>query len=161
MQVLDWIILAALILSMLLGAWRGLVYEVLSVLGWAAAFILAQWFAPDMAQLLPMRGAGEAVRYAAGFVLVFVLSVFVAALLARLAKTLFSMVGLQPVDRILGAVFGLVRGAVLVLAAAVVITMTPLQTSDWWRGSVGAGIASAAVKGLKPLLPQEFGKYLP
>ena len=118
MQVLDWIILAALTMSMLLGAWRGLVYEVLSVLGWAAAFILAQWFAPDMAQLLPMRGAGEAVRYAAGFVLVFVLSVFVAALLARLAKTLFSMVGLQPVDRILGAVFGLVRGTVLVLAAA-------------------------------------------
>ena len=89
------------------------------------------------------------------------LSVFVAALLARLAKTLFSMVGLQPVDRILGAVFGLVRGTVLVLAAAVVVTMTPLQTSDWWRDSVGAGIASAAIKGLKPLLPQEFGKYLP
>ena len=81
MQVLDWIILAAFTLSMLLGAWRGQVYEVLSVLGWAAAFVLAQWFAPDMAQLLPMRGAGEAVRYAAGFVLVFVLSVFVAALL--------------------------------------------------------------------------------
>jgi membrane protein required for colicin V production len=161
MHVLDWIILGSLTLSMLLGAWRGLVYEVLSVMGWVSAFILAQWFAPDMAQLLPMRGAGEAVRYAAGFVLVFVLSVFAAALLARLAKTLFSLVGLQPVDRILGAIFGLVRGAVLVLAAAVVATMTPLHTIEWWRESVGAGIASAAVKGLKPLLPQEFGKYLP
>jgi len=161
MHVLDWIILGSLTLSMLLGAWRGLVYEVLSVMGWVSAFILAQWFAPDMARLLPMRGAGEAVRYAAGFVLVFVLSVFAAALLARLAKTLFSLVGLQPVDRILGAIFGLVRGAVLVLAAAVVATMTPLHTSEWWRESVGAGIASAAVKGLKPLLPQEFGKYLP
>jgi membrane protein required for colicin V production len=161
MHVLDWIILGSLTLSMLLGAWRGLVYEVLSVMGWVSAFILAQWFAPDMAQLLPMRGAGEAVRYAAGFVLVFVLSVFAAALLARLAKTLFSLVGLPPVDRILGAIFGLVRGAVLVLAAAVVATMTPLHTSEWWRESVGAGIASAAVKGLKPLLPQEFGKYLP
>ena len=161
MHVLDWIILGSLTLSMLLGAWRGLVYEVLSVMGWVSAFILAQWFAPDMAQLLPMRGAGEAVRYAAGFVLVFVLSVFAAALLARLAKTLFSLVGLQPVDRILGAIFGLVRGAVLVLAAAVVATMTPLHTSEWWRESVGAGIASAAVKGLQPLLPQEFGKYLP
>lgn len=161
MHVLDWIILGSLTLSMLLGAWRGLVYEVLSVMGWVSAFILAQWLAPDMAQLLPMRGAGEAVRYAAGFVLVFVLSVFAAALLARLAKTLFSLVGLQPVDRILGAIFGLVRGAVLVLAAAVVATMTPLHTSEWWRESVGAGIASAAVKGLKPLLPQEFGKYLP
>jgi membrane protein required for colicin V production len=161
MHVLDWIILGSLTLSMLLGAWRGLVYEVLSVMGWVSAFILAQWFAPDMARLLPMRGAGEAVRYAAGFVLVFVLSVFAAALLARLAKTLFSLVGLQPVDRILGAIFGLVRGAVLVLAAAVVATMTPLHTSEWWRESAGAGIASAAVKGLKPLLPQEFGKYLP
>ena len=38
---LDWIILAILLLSMALGAWRGLVYEVLSVLGWFAAFVAA------------------------------------------------------------------------------------------------------------------------
>jgi membrane protein required for colicin V production len=153
--------LLVMAVSMAVGAWRGLVYEVLSVLGWLAAFVLAQWFSPGVAEFLPMGGAGEALRRAAGFVLVFVVCVFAAALLARLARTLFSMVGLMPVDRLLGAIFGLVRAAVLLLAAATVAAMTPLHKSSWWQESSGAGLATGAVKGLKPLLPQDFAKYLP
>ena len=67
MPVLDWIMLLVMAVSMAVGAWRGLVYEVLSVLGWLAAFVLAQWFLPGVAELLPMGGAGEALRRAAGF----------------------------------------------------------------------------------------------
>lgn len=161
MPVLDWIFAAVLLGSLVLGALRGLVYELLSLVSWIAAFILAQWFAPDVAQKLPMTGAGEAVRYAAGFAVVFVAAVFAGGLLAMLAKKLFAAVGLQPVDRALGAAFGLVRGAVLILAATVVIGMTPLKSSEWWRESVGAGLAMAVLTGLKPVLPEEFGKYLP
>lgn len=161
MPVLDWIFVSVLLVSLALGAWRGLVYEVLSVLSWVAAFILAQWLAPDVAQQLPMGGAGQAVRYAAGFVLVFVLCVLAGGLLAALAKKIFAAVGLQPADRALGAAFGLVRGVVLLLAATVVIGMTPLQSGEWWQQSVGAGVSLAALKGLKPVLPEEFGKYLP
>ena len=47
MATLDWVFLGVLAISLLLGALRGLVYEVLSVLGWIAAFLLAQWLAPD------------------------------------------------------------------------------------------------------------------
>lgn len=161
MPALDWIFLGVLLASLALGAWRGLVYEVLSVVSWIAAFILAQWFAPDVAQKLPMAGSGESVRYAAGFVLVFVVSVFTGGLLATIAKKLFSAVGLQPADRALGAAFGLVRGVVLLLAATVVIGMSPLKSSEWWQESVGAGITVAALKGLQPVLPEEFGRYLP
>lgn len=161
MPVLDWIFLAVLIVSLALGAWRGLIYEVMSVVSWIAAFILAQWFAPDVAQKLPMSGSAEPVRYAAGFVLVFVLSVFAGSLLAKLVQKLFAAVGLQPADRALGAAFGLVRGLVVVLAATVVISMSPLKSSAWWQESVGAGMTMAALKGLKPVLPEEFGRYLP
>jgi membrane protein required for colicin V production len=161
MPVLDWIFAAVLLCSLVLGVWRGLVYEVLSVLSWIAAFILAQWFAPDMARKLPMTGASEAVRYAAGFALVFVLSVFAGGLLAKLVKRLFSAVGLQPIDRVLGAAFGLVRGVLVLLAATVVISLTPLKAGLWWQESRGAGMTSAVLKGLKPVLPEEFGKYLP
>ena len=161
MPVLDWIFGGVLVGSLLLGAWRGLVYEVLSAVSWMAAFILAQWFAPDVAQKLPMAGAGEAVRYATGFVLVFVASVFVGGLLATLVKKLFAAVGLQPADRALGAAFGVVRGVVLLLATTVVIGMSPLKTSEWWTESVGAGLSMAALKGLKPALPEEFGRFLP
>ena len=150
-----------MLVSLWLGAWRGRVYEVLSVLSWIAAFILAQWLAPEVAHKLPLNGVSEALRYAAGFALVFVLAAFAGGMLAKLVKMLFAAVGLQPVDRVLGAAFGLVRGVVLLLAATVVIGMTPLQTSTWWQQSVGAGITLATLKGLKPVLPEEFGKYLP
>lgn len=161
MSTLDWIFFAVLSGSLLLGAWRGLVYEVMSVVSWIAAFVLAQWFSPDVAQKLPMDGAGEAVRYATAFVLIFVLAVMAGGLFAKLFQKIFSAVGLRPADRALGAVFGLMRGAVLLLAATVVVEMTPAKSSVSWQESVGAGISMAALKGLKPAMPQEFGKFLP
>lgn len=161
MPVFDWIFLAVLAVSFLLGVWRGLVHEVLSLVSWITAFVLAQWLAPSVAQNLPMAGASEMMRYAAAFVLVFVGVVFAVSLMAKLAKMMLESVGLRPVDRVLGALFGLLRGVVLLLSATVVIHMTPLKASEDWRESVGAGVATAALNGLKPLLPQEFGKYLP
>lgn len=161
MATLDWIFVIVLLVSLALGAWRGLVYEVLSLLSWIAAFILAQWLAPELAHKLPIGGASDTVRYAAAFVLIFVLSVFVGGLLAKLVKNFFASVGLQAADRALGALFGLLRGGLLLLAATVIIGLTPLRTAAWWRESVGVGLTLAALQGLKPVLPQEFGKYLP
>lgn len=157
----DWILLTVLAASMLVGAWRGLVYEVMSVMGWIAAFLLAQWLAPEVAEKLPMQSSGETLRYAAAFVLVFIASVFAAGLISALMKRLISAVGLRPVDRILGAVFGLFRGLILLLALSVVVHMTALQESDWWLESKGAPMLITMLKGLRPMLPEKFGAFLP
>jgi membrane protein required for colicin V production len=158
---LDWICLAALLISLLVGAWRGLVVEVLSVLSWIAAFILAQWLAPAVALKLPMAGAAEPVRYAAGFVVVFVATLFAGALLGFLLSKLLSVVGLGAINRLLGALFGLLRGVILILAATVVVGMTPWKSAAEWQASTAAHWATATLGVLKPVLPQEFGKYLP
>jgi len=158
--VVDLAFLGVLAASMLVGAWRGLVYEVLSVLGWALSFYLAQWFAPDMAALLPLQSASEPVRYAAAFVLIFIAAVFAAGLLAVLIKKMVEAIGLRPVDRTLGAAFGVVRGVILLLAVTVVINMTAFKNAPWWQESKGAEVSTAALKGLKPLLPEQFAKYL-
>jgi membrane protein required for colicin V production len=158
---LDWIGLAVLLVSLLVGAWRGLVVEVISLVAWVAAFILAQWFAPDAANFLPMAGASQAARYAAGFVVVFVATLFAGALIGFVLSKLLSAVGLGAINRLLGALFGVLRGAVLVLAATVVVGMTPWKSSDTWQASVGVRWASAVLAICKPVLPQEFGKYLP
>lgn len=161
MATLDWVFVAVLVLSLAVGAWRGLVYEVLSVLSWLAAFVVAQWLGPEAAAWLPMGQAAEPLRFAAGFAVVFIATVFAGGLLAWLTKKMIEAVGLRPVDRTLGAAFGLVRGAVLMLAFAVVVHMTPLHSDTWWTESVGAGVSTAALKGLKPVLPERFGQYLP
>jgi membrane protein required for colicin V production len=156
----DWIALGVLLISMLVGAWRGLVYEVLSVLTWVAAFFLAQMFAPALAPSLPMSGSPEPLRYAAAFVLVFVGVAFATGLLVWLIKKMVEAVGLRPIDRSLGAVFGLLRGVVLLLAAAVVVGMSPMKNAAWWGESTAAPLLVAALKNLKPVLPQEFAKYI-
>jgi membrane protein required for colicin V production len=158
---LDWVVLAVMLVSLLLGLWRGLVYEVLSVLSWIAAFVLAQWFAPEVAGWLPMEGFAEPLRYAAGFLAVFVATLFAGGLLAWITKKLVEAVGLRPVDRVLGALFGIARGVVVVLALAVVVHLTGMRTTQWWQDSMAAGVATAALRGLKPAVPEQFGKHLP
>lgn len=161
MPALDWIFLAVLLTSLLLGVWRGLVYEVLSLLSWLVAFVAAQWLAPTVAVYLPMSGASEMIRYAAGFALVFIAVVLAVSVLAWLMQKLMSSVGLRPVDRLLGAVFGLGRGVVILLAVAVVMEMMPFRVAPWWQESLGARVSVATLKALKPVLPAEFGRYLP
>ena len=161
MSALDWIFVAVLLASMLIGAWRGLVFEVLSLLGWVVSFFVAQWWADDMAALLPMGESAGSLRYAAGFAVVFVASVFVCGFLTWLAKKLVEAIGLRPADRTLGAVFGVLRGLVLLLAVAVVAGLTPLRDAAWWQESRGAPVLAEVLRGLKPALPDEFARHLP
>lgn len=156
----DWILLAIVLLSMALGAWRGLVHEVLAVIGWIAAFVLAQLYAQAAGQWLPMQGVSGPVRYAAGFVVVFIGTVVVCSLLTWLIKKMIESVGLRPVDRTLGAAFGVLRGLVILLAVTTVVMMTPLKNGDWWQQSAGAVALSNLLKSIKPVLPAQLGQYI-
>ena len=161
MAALDWVFVVVLLASMLMGAWRGLVFEVLSLLGWVVSFFVAQWFAQDVAAMLPLGDASDALRYAAGFLVVFVGSLFACGFVTWLAKKLVESMGLRPVDRTLGAAFGVVRGLVLLLVVAVVAGLTPLHEAMWWQESRGAPVLAEMLRGLKPALPEEFGRHLP
>ena len=161
MAALDWILIGVLVASMLMGAWRGLVFEVLSLLGWVVSFFVAQWFAHDVAAMLPMGDASDSLRYAAGFLAVFVASVFACGFITWLAKKLVESIGLRPVDRTLGAAFGVLRGLVLLLAVAVVAGLTPMHEALWWQESRGAPLLADMLRELKPALPEEFGRHLP
>jgi membrane protein required for colicin V production len=158
---IDIVLILVLLVSVVIGAWRGLLYEVLSVLGWVAAFVLAQWLAVDTADLLPLKGASEPLRYAAGFAIVFIAVAFAAGFIAWLVKKLVESVGLRPVDRTLGALFGLLRGAVLLLGVALVVVMTPLRETEAWRESVGAAALGNTLHTLRPLLPEPLVTYIP
>ncbi|MGP1630256.1 MAG: CvpA family protein, partial [Giesbergeria sp.] len=81
--------------------------------------------------------------------------------LAWLAKKLIESVGLRPVDRVLGAVFGMVRAGVLVLVLGVVAQLTPIGSATWWSESVSGPQIAGALQALHPVLPERFGKMLP
>ncbi|WP_066158008.1 CvpA family protein [Hydrogenophaga pseudoflava] len=160
MNAVDGLLLFVLLLSAVVGMWRGLVYEVLSLMVWVAAFLLAQAYAGDVARLLPLDGLSAALRIAVAFVLVFVASAFAGGFVAWLVKKMVTAVGLRPIDRVLGGVFGLLRGAVVLLAVAVVVGMTPLQSQQAWQTSAVAQVLGDSLQALRPLLPEPVARYL-
>lgn len=161
MALLDWIAIAVLVFSMLLGVVRGLVFEVISLAGWVAAFLCAQWFASPVADWLPIGEAGAVWRYPLAFVLVFIGVAFGVGLLAALVRKMVTAVGLRPVDRLLGAAFGLLRGAVALLVAAVIAHLLAFSDGPLWKESRGAIVLDAALQEVKPALPEKLASYLP
>jgi membrane protein required for colicin V production len=161
LSAVDWILLAVLGLSFLLGVWRGIVQEVLSLVGWVAASYVSQMYAPMAAAWLPMEGSSQMLRYAAGFVVVFVAVLVGTVLVSALIKKLISAVGLGPLDRLLGSLFGLMRGVVILLAVTVFVGMTPMRDTEAWKQAQGTQWLQQFLHVLKPVLPADFGKYIP
>ncbi len=161
MAALDLFLLFFLLASVLLGVWRGLIYELFSIAGWVVAFMLAQWLAGWAAARLPLNDFSEPLRYAAGFVVVFVVAAFGAGLLSWLISKLVASVGLHPVDRVLGAGFGLLRGLVMLLALALVVNMTPFKQQEGWQASAAARSLDQGLRLLKDAVPERLARYFP
>lgn len=161
MAVLDWLLLGVIALSVALGAWRGLVFELLSLASWVLAFFVARATAGDVAAWLPWTEWDPSLLHAAAFVLVFVAVVFACGVLAWLGKRLVDAVGLRPADRALGALFGFVRGLLLLLVATLVVLMTPLRDQPWWQSALGGKWLEAGVVAMHPWLPDGVRERLP
>ncbi len=161
MAALDWLCIVVLVCSLVIGAWRGLVFELLSLTSWVVAFFLAQWFAADAAALLPMKDTDPMLQHAVGFVLVFVVAIFACSFVAWLMKKLIDAIGLRPADRALGGLFGLLRGVLVLLVLAAVVSMTTMHEAEWWKAAHSAPILEAALQAIKPLLPTDMGTRIP
>jgi len=157
----DWTLLAILLLSIAVGLWRGLVFELMSLVGWIVAYVLAQAYSPFVAERLHVGAPGSALNQAAGFVATFVAALLIWALLARLVRMVVRATPLTVPDRLLGAVFGLLRGALLLLAVATVVAFTPAAKSPDWTGSHGGAWLGALLHGIKPMLPADVSRHLP
>ena len=157
----DLVLLGVLLLSTLVGVVRGLVFEMLSVLGWFAAYFAAQWLTPEVAPYIPVGEPGSALNHGAAFAATFIGALIVWGLTARLLRLLIRATPLSPIDRLLGAGFGFIRGMIVLLALATVIGLMPLKKSPAWQQSVGAVWLQSVLRGLKPVLPPDISKHLP
>jgi membrane protein required for colicin V production len=164
MESVGWVDIALLIVlaaSVVVGLVRGLVFEVMSLLGWLAAWVAAQWLAPSVAPHLPFGEEGAPTRYAAAIALTFVVALIVWTLLARLIRLLVHATPLSLVDRLLGAMFGLLRGALLLLVVTTLVSLSPWAASPAWQASAGAAWLQSALAEIRPLLPESFSRHLP
>lgn len=156
----DWTLLAVLGLSAAVGLWRGLLFELMSLLGWLVAYIAAQALAPQLAPHLPVGTPGSALNLGAAFAAAFLGALLLWGLAARLLRLVLHATPLTLVDRALGLVFGVLRGAVLLLALATVVAFTPAVRSPAWQQSVGAAWLGQALQFIKGLLPADTARAL-
>jgi len=157
----DWAVLAVLLLSVLIGLWRGFVLEVLSLAGWVAAYFAAQWLAPSWAPRLPVAAPQSSANFAAAFALAFIATLMLWALASRVVHLLVHATPLRGMDRMLGAVFGALRAVVMLFAVTTVVALTPAAKSPVWQGSHGARWLAEGLRQLKPWLPPDILQFLP
>ncbi|WP_088280588.1 CvpA family protein [Ideonella sp. A 288] len=157
----DLLLGATLALSVVVGLWRGLVFELMSLVGWVVAYIAAQAYSPQLGAYLPIGSQGSALYQAAAFALTFIAALVAWVLLAKLVRMAIQATPLTVADRMLGGAFGLLRGLVVLLAVATLIAFTPAVRSEPWRQSQGASWLGTLLQGLKPVLPAEVSRHLP
>ena len=154
----DIAMVAFLVVSVVIGLMRGVVFELLSLAGWFAAYVAARSFASMLQPYIPIGQSGSALNHAVSFACVFLGVLIVWALAARLARALIHATPLSLPDRVLGAVFGALRGMIVLLLLAAVIGLTPLDRSAAWQQSQGAAWLAAAVQGLKAWWPGDVSQ---
>ena len=146
-------------LSVIVGLVRGFVFELLSLAGWFAAYFAGRWLTPEVLTYVPIGAPGSALNYGVAFASVFLVTLVVWSLAARLLRALIRATPLSPLDRVLGAGFGLLRGLVVLLVVATVVSVSPLAKSMAWQQSQGALWLNALLHELQPVFANEVSQH--
>jgi membrane protein required for colicin V production len=140
--IVDYVVVGIIATSALIGLARGFVREILSLVIWAVAVVVALTFSEQLALALPRRIEGDSLRFVAAFALIFVGVLIVGGLAQWLLKHLISTTGLSGTDRLFGLLFGGLRGAVVCIVA--IIALRPIAAEqNWWHASRAVPVLEA------------------
>jgi len=154
----DFAVMTILLVSLALGVWRGLVYEVLSLAGWPIAFVLSRMYAGEIAPLMPLMQ--EAMRLALAYAVVFIAALVAWAVLVWLFAKLVKAIGLGWMDRVLGGLFGALRGVLVILALVWLAGLTNIPEQSFWRGAQTSRAAEDAALLTKAWLPDSIAQRI-
>jgi membrane protein required for colicin V production len=154
MTTFDYAVLAIIGLSIFFSMMRGLVREVLALIGWIAAFFVAKTYTLELAPLLPKAIPTETLQYLAAFIILFLATLLVSSLLAVALSQVFKKVGLSWIDRGLGAIFGALRGLMIVGVLVFLGGLTEFPKDTAWRSAMFSAPLEALVMSALPWVPQ-------
>lgn len=160
MTFFDYAVLGIIGLSILLSILRGFLRETLSLAGWVAAFFVAKLYALQLVPLLPQAIPGESLRLLAAFLILFLVTLLISSLLAIALAEVFKKIGLGWLDRWLGALFGLMRGVLVVGVVVLLGGLTTLPHEAFWRDAMFSAPFEALVSSALPWLPEGIAKHI-
>jgi membrane protein required for colicin V production len=160
MTIFDYSVLVIIGLSIILSVMRGLVAEVLSIAGWIAAFVVAKTYTSEMLPMMPQTIPTESLRVLAAFLVLFLATLLVATLLAIALSAILKKIGLGWLNRLLGAVFGIVRGLLIVCIIVFLAGLTDIPKDARWRNAMFSAPIEAMVLSMLPWLPESIAKHV-
>lgn len=160
MTIFDYLVLFVLIASVVISTLRGLVKEILSLVGWIVAFVVANAYGAQLAPLLPEVIPGATARLIVAFIALFLGVRILMGLLSLAIGALVEATGLSLADRGLGGLFGLARGIVIVLAGVILCGMTDIPKQAFWQQALLSPIAETGARTVKPFLPAAMAQHV-
>ncbi|MDT4329419.1 CvpA family protein [Methylomonas sp. MED-D] len=156
----DYLIIVIVGGSALMGLFRGFVKEAFALTIWSVAVWVGVHYSRDVAVLLQSTISYPSARAAAAFALLFFATLILGSLISFLLSQLIESTGLTGSDRLLGMLFGIVRGSVLVALLVMMAGVTPLPEDPWWKQSVLIPPFQALALWLKNHMPAGLADYI-
>jgi len=132
---IDYAVLGVLLISSFISLIRGFVREALSLAGWVLSFWVSLTFSGGLSEMLASSIENSSFRLITAFVALFVMSLIVSTVINFFAVRLVQRTGLSGTDRLLGVVFGFLRGVLLVSVLVLLSGLTALPKEPMWQES--------------------------
>ena len=150
------------LLSAIVGFVRGFVREAFSLATWIAAIAVAFLFFERLAEQLPFNISNDLARLGVSFVLLFLGILVLGSIINYLFNKAIHAIGLGGADRVLGGVFGVLRGALIVTLVVLLmgLGLTPFTESSLWKGSKLVPYFTDAAEWVKREIPPDVAEKL-
>jgi len=162
----DLAVIGIVLISMLLGLWRGLIYEVMALLGWPLAFVISRLVVDDLVPLIPSVADASSTSAqvlsltVVMYVLVFIIVLIAWAMLSRMLSRMMKDAGAGWSDRMMGGFFGILRGGLVLLVLVWIVGLTNFIDYPLWRDSVARKPLEDAALLTKAWLPEVIAQRI-
>ena len=156
----DYTVLLIIGISIVVSMMRGAVRELLAIAGWLAAIVIAKTYATQILPLLPADIPTESLKILAANIILFLGVLLISSLLCIALSSLIKKIGLNWLNRGIGAVFGCARGLLIVCVLVFLAGLTSLPKDARWTNAMFSSPLEALVKTALPLLPSAIAKHV-
>ncbi len=156
----DYVVLIIIGLSIIFSVMRGMVREVLAILGWVAAFYVGRTYTDQVLPMMPVDIPSESLRVLAAFLVLFLATLLLASLLGIALSAIIRKVGLGWFNRLLGAMFGVIRGLLVVCVLVFLAGLTSAPQDERWRNAMFSAPIEALVISILPWIPENIAKHV-
>jgi len=156
----DYLVILILLCSIVISAFRGLVREILSLVSWVVAFVVANAYGESLSILLPEAIPGMLTRLIVAFLVLFIGTRILMSLVTMAVEAGVRSVGLTVMDRGLGGLFGLGRGVLIVITVVILCGLTAIPRQPVWTEAMLSPLAVTAAHTILPYLPGELAQRI-